>query len=131
MVNGTSNFFQSEPAAAVYETDLVYGESLRSRTKLVSPRPSGAAMARIQKVTATTSSCRAASVAKQRGRMSHALAVADTAPVFTCSARAKGMPLTATVERVPAPSIRLKQALSLIHISEPTRLGMISYAVFC
>ena len=23
------------------------------------------------------------------------------------------------------------QALSLIHISEPTRLGMISYAVFC
>src|SRR5450759_2454154 len=24
-----------------------------------------------------------------------------------------------------------RQALSLIHISEPTRLGMISYAVFC
>ena len=24
-----------------------------------------------------------------------------------------------------------KQILSLIHISEPTRLGMISYAVFC
>ena len=23
------------------------------------------------------------------------------------------------------------EALSLIHISEPTRLGMISYAVFC
>src|SRR5665648_89275 len=26
---------------------------------------------------------------------------------------------------------RLNDALSLIHISEPTRLGMISYAVFC
>src|SRR5450756_2851713 len=26
---------------------------------------------------------------------------------------------------------RLRQDLSLIHISEPTRLGMISYAVFC
>src|SRR5450756_654759 len=26
---------------------------------------------------------------------------------------------------------RLTQKLSLIHISEPTRLGMISYAVFC
>ena len=25
----------------------------------------------------------------------------------------------------------LAQELSLIHISEPTRLGMISYAVFC
>src|SRR5665648_1111006 len=25
----------------------------------------------------------------------------------------------------------MKQSLSLIHISEPTRLGMISYAVFC
>ena len=27
--------------------------------------------------------------------------------------------------------LRAKQDLSLIHISEPTRLGMISYAVFC
>ena len=26
---------------------------------------------------------------------------------------------------------RIKEELSLIHISEPTRLGMISYAVFC
>src|SRR5450756_2961812 len=26
---------------------------------------------------------------------------------------------------------RIEEALSLIHISEPTRLGMISYAVFC
>src|SRR5450756_2934862 len=26
---------------------------------------------------------------------------------------------------------RTRQRLSLIHISEPTRLGMISYAVFC
>src|SRR5450759_5431731 len=119
MVKGTSNSFQSAPAAAVYVTDLVYGESLRSSTKLVNPRPSGAAVARIQKVTATTSFSRAASVEKQRGRMSQALAVAATAPVFTCSARAKGMPLTPTMERVPAPSIRLKQALSLIHISEP------------
>src|SRR5450756_971935 len=25
----------------------------------------------------------------------------------------------------------MEQSLSLIHISEPTRLGMISYAVFC
>src|SRR5665648_794413 len=28
-------------------------------------------------------------------------------------------------------AIDRKHALSLIHISEPTRLGMISYAVFC
>src|SRR5450756_2736071 len=27
--------------------------------------------------------------------------------------------------------VRLLEHLSLIHISEPTRLGMISYAVFC
>src|SRR5450759_5588909 len=32
--------------------------------------------------------------------------------------------------RVPATS-RAARRLSLIHISEPTRLGMISYAVFC
>src|SRR5665648_688403 len=28
-------------------------------------------------------------------------------------------------------ALRDRQGLSLIHISEPTRLGMISYAVFC
>src|SRR5450759_1279767 len=33
-------------------------------------------------------------------------------------------------DRPPAWFVNL-QALSLIHISEPTRLGMISYAVFC
>src|ERR1022692_3285431 len=110
MVKGTSTFFQSEPAAAVYVTDLVYGESLRSSTKVVSPRPSGAAMVRIQNVTATTSFCRAASVEKQRGRMSHALAVAGTAPVVTWRARVKGMPLTAAGGSVSGPSIRLKHA---------------------
>src|SRR5450755_2743773 len=67
-------------------------------------------MARIQKVTATTSFWRAARVEKQRGRMSQGLAAADTAAVLTCRAREKGMPATATVERVPAPSMRLKQA---------------------
>src|ERR1039457_5696052 len=91
MVKGTWNMVQSEPAATVYVTDLVYGESLRSSTKLVSPRPPGAAMARIQKVTATTSFCRAACVEKQRGRMSHELAVAATAPVFRARARVKGV----------------------------------------
>src|ERR1039458_2284074 len=110
MVKGTWNLVQSEPAATVYVTDLVYGESLRSSTKLVSPRRAGAAIARIQKVTATTSFCRAASVEKQRGRMSHALAVAATAPVFTSRALAKGIPLTSTVETVSAPSKSLKQA---------------------
>src|ERR1035438_2848472 len=110
MVKGTSTFFQSEPAAAVYVTDLVYGESLRSSTKVVTPRPSGAAMVRIQKVTATTSFCRAASVEKQRGRMSHALAVAATAPVVTWRARVKGIPLTGTMECVKAPSNWLKQS---------------------
>src|SRR5450756_1738966 len=37
-----------------------------------------------------------------------------------------------TVTRSLTPDqARRYQALSLIHISEPTRLGMISYAVFC
>src|SRR5450759_2514427 len=31
----------------------------------------------------------------------------------------------------PAPELDEHEDLSLIHISEPTRLGMISYAVFC
>src|SRR5450759_1982334 len=37
-------------------------------------------------------------------------------------------PKTPNSGRHPLPA---PQALSLIHISEPTRLGMISYAVFC
>src|ERR1035438_4182497 len=110
MVKGTWNMVQSEPAATVYVTDLVYGESLRSSTKLVSPKPPGAAMARIQKVTATTSFCRAASVEKQRGRMSQALAAAATAPVLTSRALAKGMPLTGTMACAEAPSKTLKQS---------------------
>src|SRR5450759_2787948 len=31
----------------------------------------------------------------------------------------------------PRPNHSIRVGLSLIHISEPTRLGMISYAVFC
>src|SRR5665648_1238389 len=41
---------------------------------------------------------------------------------------AKGYEFPADVDPGGA---RLFNALSLIHISEPTRLGMISYAVFC
>src|SRR5450756_2721221 len=33
--------------------------------------------------------------------------------------------------QIPADRYRCHYVLSLIHISEPTRLGMISYAVFC
>src|SRR5660398_247821 len=36
-----------------------------------------------------------------------------------------------TPERWPAPLATTAQRLSLIHISEPTRLRRISYAVFC
>src|SRR5450756_2791295 len=35
------------------------------------------------------------------------------------------------VSRVRANRMQTGRMLSLIHISEPTRLGMISYAVFC
>src|SRR5450756_2733753 len=36
------------------------------------------------------------------------------------------------LEELPdAPTKGMRSNLSLIHISEPTRLGMISYAVFC
>src|SRR5659263_154514 len=37
----------------------------------------------------------------------------------------------ATTTTQTGPTTRTNPALSLIHISEPTRLGMISYAVFC
>src|SRR5450756_840453 len=37
------------------------------------------------------------------------------------------LPLSRMLQNLPQPY----QDLSLIHISEPTRLGMISYAVFC
>src|SRR5450756_1755088 len=39
---------------------------------------------------------------------------------------------TLSLPETPSPWERASvQSLSLIHISEPTRLGMISYAVFC
>src|SRR5450759_6015287 len=48
---------------------------------------------------------------------------------------AKDVPLQQWMRERPAllrlPDRTLVQHLSLIHISEPTRLGMISYAVFC
>src|SRR5659263_384928 len=41
--------------------------------------------------------------------------------------------LASSIDQTPRGSYQLSavSALSLIHISEPTRLGMISYAVFC
>ena len=44
-------------------------------------------------------------------------------PLFFCSARLEHSNVHV--------GIRSTRHLSLIHISEPTRLGMISYAVFC
>src|SRR5450756_106314 len=44
-------------------------------------------------------------------------------------AKASGMTLISAEERNPM--LTTTWGLSLIHISEPTRLGMISYAVFC
>src|SRR5450756_557899 len=51
-------------------------------------------------------------------------------------ARYEGAEVSITTELVAAreagvPMVTKVRALSLIHISEPTRLGMISYAVFC
>src|SRR5450756_1683348 len=51
----------------------------------------------------------------------NALLTARPSPITTQS----GMPLRFVVQQSG------KLSLSLIHISEPTRLGMISYAVFC
>src|SRR5450756_2011278 len=62
------------------------------------------------------------------------LAMSSTRGLF------RGIEPTAATTAVPIRSIittaliadwRLRLCLSLIHISEPTRLGMISYAVFC
>src|SRR5450756_3081171 len=39
--------------------------------------------------------------------------------------------LARTIDKAGADVIHIDMMLSLIHISEPTRLGMISYAVFC
>src|SRR5450759_5888959 len=52
-------------------------------------------------------------------RWDHRIASAMTADAVTAALAHTNRP------------VRLVGALSLIHISEPTRLGMISYAVFC
>ena len=43
----------------------------------------------------------------------------------------KAQPIASDFERRKLAEQRATKRLSLIHISEPTRLGMISYAVFC
>src|SRR5450756_1666834 len=45
--------------------------------------------------------------------------------------RARGMALDEHPQMLYRPLGSTGEKLSLIHISEPTRLGMISYAVFC
>src|SRR5450759_3135747 len=55
----------------------------------------------------------------------------DTAELFFTDVRVPGANVIGEVDRgFMAMMERLPQELSLIHISEPTRLGMISYAVF-
>src|SRR5659263_757535 len=50
--------------------------------------------------------------------------VGGQAPVFTDR-------IVKYIANSAAKNINSDESLSLIHISEPTRLGMISYAVFC
>src|SRR5450756_60164 len=47
------------------------------------------------------------------------------------AAKGKQSGRTQEIQRLIGRSLRAVTDLSLIHISEPTRLGMISYAVFC
>src|SRR5450759_5541202 len=54
-----------------------------------------------------------------------AVAVLSNAPAAVIVA------VTLIVTFAPLASEAIMHGLSLIHISEPTRLGMISYAVFC
>ena len=55
-----------------------------------------------------------------------------TRPVLAAFCLAFAMPLAAQQTMPPAPfAYRQLEDLSLIHISEPTRLLSISYAVFC
>src|SRR5450756_2810373 len=63
-----------------------------------------------------------------------AIAVAGRSPsvwLLPGPDRESGLLTTVTAERTLLASVEVMPALSLIHISEPTRLGMISYAVFC
>src|SRR5450756_2609893 len=76
--------------------------------------------------------------ATRRGDHDHrAMACGEVGPVRPCQTTAairtapnSATVTTGTVTRAPAEAARTDRYLSLIHISEPTRLGMISYAVF-
>src|SRR5450756_1137760 len=56
----------------------------------------------------------------------------DAAPIILIGSMVLGaLYETGLVWKLTAPLSPVVEGLSLIHISEPTRLGMISYAVFC
>src|SRR5450759_206857 len=58
----------------------------------------------------------------------------DTSSCGACTVLLDGEPVkscTLLAVQVEGREIKTVEGLSLIHISEPTRLGMISYAVFC
>src|SRR5450756_2699505 len=57
--------------------------------------------------------------------------VADANAIFEIIANAEAVTHGVKKDELKFHKIGAQDALSLIHISEPTRLGMISYAVFC
>src|SRR5450756_2867816 len=70
-------------------------------------------------------------------RASHSMASTDSRAIGTRGIResslvkSRNRPLAAAIRPRVRVSLLKGIDLSLIHISEPTRLGMISYAVFC
>src|SRR5450756_1603574 len=72
-------------------------------------------------------------VMQERKRLTHAVLILFflfwffRPGIFQCDGTVKHLLDT----RLMIATVSAKVALSLIHISEPTRLGMISYAVFC
>src|SRR5450756_1003785 len=81
---------------------------------------------------------------ESRVKVSPEEGIPDVEPIFACSDGVGDVPANHLVDNdgycclhgpdrtgVNAEDVQYFLVLSLIHISEPTRLGMISYAVFC
>src|SRR5450756_2700971 len=71
------------------------------------------------------------SIAGECVRLRETLALCHNFDHGFIAGRSTAIKFYPTVDHDKKRSRRIVLALSLIHISEPTRLGMISYAVFC
>src|SRR5450759_2498688 len=102
---------------------------LRGKVALVTGASRGIGKAIAQ--TLINEGCRVAICARDGEQLRKAVAELSHGKKATTADFVIGLPTDVTDDAAVQNFVATSHKLSLIHISEPTRLGMISYAVFC